>query len=242
MKSRLSLCCKFFIAILGAIVHFNTILASDCGCPVLQLGGFTTTLGRSQHINIEGLIGDDFSVKRSSHQNFLIGLGYYFYGLDLAQTRFLYGINAFYLGPTKVKGKVTQEDLFTNLAYHYSRANYPIYFATKAFICCGRDYDVVIDLGIGPNIARTRGFKERSLDGGITIPDHIFKGKSVWKFSATAGIGWRMNNVLGNLSVEIDYRFFYLGQGELKKINNQVKNSLYTGHSYANAILFTIDL
>ena len=245
MKSRFSFRCKMLIIMLSFMVSLNplAVLAEGCGEAVMQLGWFTATQGKSQHIDIPGLIGDDFSVNKSSAQNLLVGIGYYFDCLDTPQVSLQYGINAFYLAPTKVKGKVTQEDLFTNLSYCYSRTNYPIYFAAKALIPCRMRYDIVVDLGIGPNIVNTRGFKEKSLDGGITMPDvHMFSGKNVAAFSATAGLGWRINHVWGNCSLEIDYRFFYLGQGELKKVNNQVRNTLRTGNSYANALFFSISL
>lgn len=231
--------------ILGFVANLNplAILAGECGEPILQIGWFTATQGKSQHVNIQGLIGDDFSVKKSSDQNLLVGVGYYLNGPDICQTSLLYGVNAFYLAPTQVKGNVTQENFATNLSYHYSRTNYPIYLAGKALIHCNSCSDVVIDLGIGPNIVNTRGFKEQSLDGGITIPDpHTFSGKSVVAFSATAGLGWRIHNALGNLSLEINYRFFYLGQGELKKNNNQFRNTLHTGNSYGNALFLSISM
>ncbi len=216
------------------------VLADICGEPVLQLGWFTAKQGKSQHIGIEGLIGDDFSVHKSSAQNLLVGVGYYFDWLDTPRMSIQCGINAFYLAPTKVKGDVTQEGLFTNLSYHYSRTNYPIYFAAKALIPCSAHYDIAINLGIGPNIINARSFKEKSLDGGVTIPDaHLFSGKNVVAFSATAGLGWRINNI-GNHSLEIDYQFFYLGQGKLKKVNSQLKNTLRTGNSYAHALFFSI--
>lgn len=246
MKLKLFFNLKTIITILGCVaasLNPYALLADDCGGPVLQLGWFTATQGKSQHVDIEGLIGDDFSVKKSSSQNFLIGVGYYFKGLDITRTSIQYGINAFYLAPTKVKGYVTQEDLFTNLSYHYSRTNYPIYFATKALIHCNWCNDIAIDLGIGPNIVITNGFREKSIDGGITIPDkHMFSGKSVVTFTVTAGLGWRINEVLGNFSFEIDYRFFYLGQGKLKKVNAQLKNTLHTGNSYGNALFISISL
>lgn len=224
-------------------LNLHTIHADICGETVVQLGWFKAEQGKSQHINIQGLIGDEFHVKKSSDQNCLIGVGYYFYGCEIAQASLLYGLNAFYLAPTKVKGNVTQEDLFTNLSYHYSRTNYPIYIAAKALFHCCTNYDFVIDLGIGPNLISTRGFKEKSLDGGITIPDaHLFSGKSKVAFSATAGLGWRINNVMRDLSFEIDYRFFYLGQGELKKDNSQLRNTLRTGHTYANALYLSISI
>jgi len=219
------------------------ILAGICGEPVLQLGWFTAKQGKSQHIDIDGLIGDDFSVDKSTAQNFLIGVGYYFDWLNTPKMSMRYGINAFYFAPTKIKGDVTQEDLFSNLSYRYFRTNYPIYFAAKALIACSKCYDITIDLGIGPNIINTRHFQEKSLDGGITIPDaHVFSGKNVVAFSVTTGLGWRINNVLGNCSFEIDYRFFYLGEGELKKVNSQVRNTLHTGNSYANAVFFSISI
>ena len=232
----------FFLILALAALSAHALFAGACGGPVLQLGWFTATQGKSQHVDIQGLIGDDFSVSTSSDQNFLVGAGYYFDGLEIAQTSLLYGINAFYLAPTKVKGHVTQEDLFTNLSYHYSRTNYPIYFSTKALLHCGSQ-DVTVDLGIGPNIVHTKGFKEHSLDGGVTIPDaHLFSGKSVVAFSATAGLGWRINHVFENFSCEIDYRFFYLGQGKLKKSNSQLRNTLRTGYSYGNALFFSISM
>lgn len=244
MKSRYSFR-HLLIIMLSFIASLNplTALADICGEPILQLGWFTATQGKSEHIDIEGLIGDDFSVNKSLSQNFFIGVGYYLDGLNIDQIRIQYGINAFYLAPTKIRGKVTQEDLFTNLSYHYSRTNYPIYFAAKALIPCIMCHDIVIDLGIGPNIVNTRSFKEKSLDGGITIPDaHLFSGKNIVAFSATVGLGWRINNIFENHFFEMDYRFFYLGQGELKKVNNQVKNTLRTGNSYANALFFSISI
>lgn len=245
MQFKTFFCRSVFVSILGCLAAFSPfiIIAGECGGPVFQLGWFTATQGKSQHVDIEGLIGDDFSVHKSSDQNVLVGAGYFFEGLEIAQTSLLYGINAFYLAPTQVKGDVTQEDLFTNLSYRYYRTNYPIYFAAKALVHWDQCNDVVIDLGIGPNIISTHGFKERSLDGGITIPDaHIFAGKTVVAFSATAGLGWRLNNLLGSVSLEIDYRFFYLGQGELKKNNSQLRNTLRTGNSYGNALFLSISL
>ncbi len=217
-------------------------LANDRSGPTLQVGWFTANQGKSQHVGIDGLIGDDFSVSKSSDQNFLIGTGYYFNGLSRKNVSLLYGLNAFYLAPTKVKGKVTQEGLFTNLSYQYSRTNYPIYVSAKALFHCSERSDVSIDLGIGPNIASSGSFKEKSLDSGVTIPDaNMFSRKNVVSCSATAGLGWKVA-VLKYLSFEIDYRFFYLGEGKLKKNNDQVKNNLSTGNSYANALIFSISM
>lgn len=251
MKRENTFFLKISLVLFGlmACLEPQTVSAGICGEPVLQLGWFTTTQGKSQHIDIEGLIGDEFKVKKTTGQNFLVGAGYYFRGFDIAKTdpccgvnaSFLYGINAFYLLPTKVHGLVVQENLFTNLSYRYSRENYPIYLAAKALVNIFDCHDFTIDLGIGPNIIRTSGFKEKSLDG-ITLPDHIFSGKTTVAFSATAGLGWRIHHLLETFSLEIDYRFFYLGQGKLKKANSQVKNTLRTGNSYGNALFLSISI
>lgn len=244
MVSRL-FCSKLCIIVFGFAATFLNpplVYAGDCGGPVLQVGWFAARQGKSQHVNIQGLVGDDFKLHKSTDQSVFVGAGYYFDGLNLGCTKLLYGVNAFYLTPTKVKGKVVQENLYTNLSYHYSRTNYPIYLSAKGLVHCNCNYDIVIDLGIGPNIIRTHNFKEYSLDGGITIPDDIFSSKSNVAFSATAGLGCRFNKLLGCLSFEISYRFFYLGEGKLKKANNQVKNNLRTGNSYANALCLSFTI
>lgn len=223
-------------------LNAQEITANDCRTTVLQVGGFTSTQGKSQHIDIEGLVGDDFSVSQSSDQNLIVGLGYYLKEHTIAQTHLLFGINAFYLAPVQVKGKVTQENLFTNLSYRYSITNYPILLAAKASIHCTPCQDLVIDAGIGPNIMHMSRFKEHSLDYGITIPDRIFSSKTAVTFTASAGLGWRFNRLWKNFNLEVDYRFFYLGKSKLKKNNNQVKNPLHTGNCYANALFFSISL
>lgn len=202
------------------------LMGSLYGGPVVQLGGFSACQGKSQHIDIEGLIGDDFNLKKETGQNILVGVGYY----EEWNKNVLWGVNAFYFAPTEVKGNVKQEDLFTNLSYRYSLTYYPIYLGLKALFC-----GFTMDIGIGPTLMSTGNFKEHSLDGGITIPDTIFSGKSVVSFSATAGLGWRINP-----SLEINYRFFYLGQGKFRKLNNQVRDTLHTGHNYANALFLSI--
>lgn len=245
MRSNVSFFHKFIVAAfaIGTSITPCALPADMCGEAVLQLGWFGAKQGKSQHINIEDLIGDDFSVHKSWDQNVLVGVGYYLEGYELPEVRLQYGINAFYLASTQVSGDVTQEELFTNLSYRYSITNYPIYFAAKALVPVCGDNALVIDLGIGPNVICTSGFKERSLDGGITIPDpHVFSGKNTVAFSATVGLGWRINNAFCNYPLEIDYRFFYLGEGRFKKGNSELLNTLHTGNSYANALFLTIAL
>lgn len=221
----------------------QTLPASTFGGPIVQLGKFVTTQGKSEHVGIDGLVGDAFRVKKSSDHNSLYGIGYYFQGCNLAIAGLAFGVNAFYLAPTKVKGVVLQENRFSNLGFEYSRTNYPIYLAARGMLCCPLPWDIVVDVGVGPNIVRASNFKEKSLDSGITIPDGpIFSRKSITLFSATAGVGLRMNALLTNLSFEINYRFFYLGQGRFNKASGQLKNTLHTGNHYAHALLFSLSM
>lgn len=98
---------------------------------VLQVGGFNASQGKSQNIDIDGLIGDRFTVTNGDDQNILVGLGFFVDGFSNCHASTMFGLNAFYLAKTFVKGNIIQEQEFTNLDYRYSVSNYPIYFAAK---------------------------------------------------------------------------------------------------------------
>ena len=208
----------------------------------LQLGGFTANQGRTQNIYIDGLIGDRFAVDQHNNSNGLVGVGYYLHPQENNPLNLSYGVNAFYLAKTNVSGVVVQEMLFTNLGYYYPTTNYPIYFAAKALVKNPENtpFNLTLDAGIGPNIIKTGTVRETSLDGGVTIPDQTFSGRTTAAFSAMAGVGVRINQVFGQAPLECGYRFFYLGQGDFNKLNNQILNNLSTGNSYANALLCSI--
>ena len=55
-----------------------------------------------------------------------------------------------------------------------------------------------------------------------------------------AGIGLRLNNIFDKAPLECGYRFFYLGQGQLKMNDNQLLNTVKTGNTYANAIICSV--
>ncbi len=208
----------------------------------LQAGAFNASQGNAQNVNISGLIGDYYTVESQHAENVLLGLGYYIDGFNKDKLNVMYGLDAFYFGPTTVKGDVIQEQLFTNLSYSYSLTNYPIYVATKAFLKNSDKYNVTFDLGAGPNIIRTKNFNENSLDGGVTLPDNAFSGQTSVAFSATAGVGIQFNNVFGHVPLECAYRFFYLGEGKLNTVNDQITSTLNTGYNYANALIFSVAL
>ena len=144
------------------------------GHAVLQLGGYWSIQGSQQHIDIEDLVGDEFTVTHHNGSNGLVGLGYFIDGQETERFNMVYGINAFYLAKTAVTGNVIQEDSFTNLAYQYNVTHYPLYVVAKALIKTkSPKHALTLDVGIGPNFMRTSGFNESPLDA-ITIPDNIF--------------------------------------------------------------------
>lgn len=211
------------------------------GHPIVQLGGFWSEQGKAQHIDIQGLIGDDFTLRHSQGSNGLVGLGYLIDGEQNPLYKMAYGVNAFYLAPTRVSGQVIQESLFTNLAYHYRLTHYPVYALAKSSIQTrfSQQYAITLEAGIGPNFVQASGFKESSLDGR-TQPDHIFSNHTTATFSATAGIGLKSTPIFGQAPLECGYHFFYLGRGRLDARTNQVLQTLHTGSNYANAVMCSI--
>jgi hypothetical protein len=209
----------------------------------IQLGGYWINQGAAQHVNIEDLIGDDFTVNSHNRGNGLVGLAYFLHGQDQPSMKMAYGINFFYLPKTSVSGTVIQEGLYTNLSYGYNVTHYPVFAVAKSTIDLNASpYAVTIDAGIGPNFMNTSGFQEQSLDNGITIPDSIFSGRTTTTFSATAGLGIKFKHVFGERPLECGYRFFYLGQGHFNALTNQVVNTLNTGTVYANALMCSMTI
>jgi hypothetical protein len=241
--SKLLTCLMLSVAAQSAFAHIPLIPQSVyCGKFLFQIGGFYGHQGQSQHIGIVDLIGDRFTVTQQNDGNFLAGLGYYIQGFNYSNINFMYGLNAFYLAHTEVEGKVVQEDIFTNLGYHYNITNYPVYAVLKGVANpFGPNYAITFDVGLGANFMQTNSFKEYSLDG-ITIPDLVFGSTTTAVFSASLGLGVQFNNLLNHAGIELGYRFFYLGQGEFSKKNNQVLNNLKTGDTYANAFVATLSI
>lgn len=209
---------------------------------VLQMGAYWSKPGQAQHIDIQTLIGDGFTVYHQQDSHGLIGLGYYWQAAHMFHHPVNFGINAFYLPKISVSGVVMQEALFPNLNYRYHVNHLPIYaMAQLPLHAENKPYGLVLDAGIGPNLLAMTHFKEDSLDG-ITTPDKIFANHTATTFSATVGINLEVDNIFGQMPVKCGYRLFYLGQGHLEKANFQVMHNLQTAHVYANALIcaFTI--
>lgn len=209
---------------------------------LIQLGGFWSQQGKTQHINIEDLIGDNFTVKSSGSNNGLFGIGYFIDGLQREKFDLSYGLDFFYLPTTSVSGYVVQENLYTNLAYQYNVVSYPLYAMARAIVKTPTPrINVILDVGLGPNFMQTNGFKEHAVADN-TLADNIFTGRTNTTFSATVGASLRLKQVFGQLPLECGYRFFYLGKGRFNVSSSQVLNYLETGDGYANAIICAVNV
>lgn len=204
----------------------------------IQVGGFLSYNGVAQHVAIRGLVGDDFSVTTHTDGNVILGAGYYIDGQDSCRLLLRYGINAFYLPTTTVKGTVTQEEMFTNLSYTYSTTNIPIFVAAKGFIKNKYNdrYYITFDLGVGGNILSTSSISETSLDT-ITLPDRIYSGATDTVLSAMAGVGFQVNHIMNERPIECGYRFLYLGRGNFRKEAVTLLSKFQSGNGYANALM-----
>lgn len=239
----LMLCMGFSSSVAFSAIQLSELsTALKQGHTIIQLGGYWGIQGAQQHINIQDLIGDTFTVKHDNGSNGLVGLGYYIDGQERGPFKMSYGLNAFYLAKTQVDGTVLQENLFENLSYRYDITHYPLYAMAKTTIKTkSPQHAVTLDVGIGPNFMRTSGFKEAPLDK-VTIPDTIFSSHTTTTFTATAGAALQFNDAFGHAPLTCGYRFFYLGEGKFNTINNQVVNTLKTGADYANAVICAITI
>ncbi|MDF1677719.1 MAG: hypothetical protein P1U32_03405 [Legionellaceae bacterium] len=228
----------------AATITFLSVLppSSDFkkGHTVIQLGGFWASMGKAQNINVRGLAGNRYTLNNKNQSNGLVGLGYFIDGSEQERFQLSYGVNLFYLGPIGVSGYIFQEQLYRNLTYFYKIQQMPLYAAAKAKIKTHQEkYNIALDAGVGPNFMRAGGYKETPLNA-FTLPDNGFAARSKVTFSATAGVGVRINEMFGDVPLEIGYRFFYLGKGQLAINNNQLINPIKTGSMYANAIICSV--
>ncbi len=231
----------------GTLPHTASAAYSCCdwkhGQFALQLGAAFTNGGEANNVGINSLIGDHFSVTSQDDTTALVGLGYYVNGPTYAWANTRIGANVFYIPDANVNGNVTQEAIFNNLSYSYNITSYPILLDAKAeFRTNNTMFTPTMDVGIGLNVMQLSGFSERSLDGGVTTPDHIFNSNTEATFAASVGVGVKFNQLklAHNATAECGYRFFYLGSGNFDKANGQVLNTLSTGNVYANAVLCTL--
>jgi hypothetical protein len=216
------------------------LIAGERFYAVVETGYYWSNQGKEQHIDIDTLIGDQFTVSNHTDSSVFAGLGYFFKAVKTDPAELSLGINAFYLPNTSVKGYVIQENLFKNLSYTYHVRHYPIYAALESklgepFAGCALN----LRLGIGPNILHVGQVEESPLNR-YTVPDNIFSSHTKVTFSFTTGIGLQFDQPTVPFSLRMAYRFFYLGEGNFHPTSSQVLNNLKTGTCTANAAEFSI--
>lgn len=237
-KTRIKICNIIFLitsisSFAGSQAELRPLAKNEFS---IQIGGFSKVLEKSRTIFLQGnLVGNQYIDNSVSTFKGLIGLSYMLEGPNLGYHSIKYGIDAFYLGRTSSNGYIVQEHQFTNLNYHYRIRNIPIFLAVKTVMNTPHDkIKLAVDLGVGPNFMRVSNYYEEALND-YTIPDNAFSAQNNVTFSTTVGASVRFQH-----SIELGYRFFYLGQGQFNKKNEQVISTLNTGNVYANAFVFTI--
>ena len=207
---------------------------------VIQAGAFL--IDKAQSKNVSAFIGDRFNEDDSGNVNGLLGLGLYFNGAEGERVNFTYGINAFYLGKTSLRGGgVAALDPDLIWSYEHSLTNYPIYFGTKLDIGNKNNerYGFTMDFGLGPNIRVTNNAFQESLDGEVI---RVNGDQTKVVFSGMVGVGFRVSEVFGMAPLECGYRFFYLGKSDFSARTRQIVTSLDSGESYANALLCSVTI
>lgn len=208
----------------------------------LSVGGFYSSLGHEQTINIEHVIGEEYTKTHTNNGNGLIGLSYYIKNDEYVPNNgeLLFGINANYFGKTSVSGDILQEMIFKNLSYSFNVEHIPVYATVKTiFFTPDKDYSITADAGIGPNFMLTSGYNEKIIYPD-SLRDNPFSGQTTTTLSAMLGIGLKRNHLLGEFPLECGYHFYYLGQGKLLVNSSQILNQLNTGQIYANALTCSI--
>lgn len=212
---------------------------SDIGDPIFQVGSFRLTQGQQQLIEVNNAVGEIYTATNKTDTNILFGIGYYFKNKKNEEPIQL-GLNAFYLPKSSISGTITQERVFTNLAYKYKVSNLPIYASIRS-----KDTPVLngmtvnINAGVGPNFIFASDYIESSLDG-VTNLNNAFQNKTTTTLSGTVGIGFNFSKAFYFENIHVSYQYFALGSSKLKPLNSQVKTDLGSGFSYAHALMITL--
>jgi len=199
---------------------------------IFDVGYFNAKEGKSQHINMTDLIGNDYTLNSSNQQNVLVGTGFY---VPSSLMDIDFGLHFFYFNTTGVAGSIVQEDYFTNLAYNYNVINMPIYISgQKEFHFSNLPTSFLLNAGIGPNIISLYNYSEKPLTS-YSLSNHSFRSSTRSEFSVNAGLGLKLSK-----QFELSYQFFYLGKSQLATNNSGVLNSLQTDHMYANTLVLSL--
>ena len=207
---------------------------------LLHIGGFFSHQGTDQHINLNGLVGNEYTPTKKDCGNVIVGAGFLRPATSYKTVDFEYGIQLYYLPGTVTGGGIKIENVLPNLEYKYTTSFLPLYANLKANIATKYDKTkLTLDFGIGPDFMRFSNYREQPLTAA-TIPNNFFPNQSTTTLATLFGVGFRSDQLPGDGSLEVAYRFFYLGSPEFSPNNSQVLNNFKTGAIYANAITLTM--
>ncbi|MCH9756549.1 MAG: hypothetical protein K0U37_05095 [Gammaproteobacteria bacterium] len=206
---------------------------------LLHIGGFFSHQGVEQHINLNGLVGNDYSPTRRNSGNVIVGVGLLRPGTSYKTVDFEYGVQLYYLSGTTTSGVISIENVLPNLSYSYTTTFLPLYANVKANIETQFDKTkLTLDVGVGPDFMTLTRYREAPRTAA-TIPNSFYSRQTKTQFATLFGVGLKSDKFADGGSLEIAYKFFYLGQSKFTPNNNQVLNSLNTGSVFANAITLT---
>lgn len=203
----------------------------------IQLGLFLPNLGKNQHISIDSLIGNRYTVSNPTNLSGLVGISTY--GLKIQKLNTLIGVNGLWMFKPTVQGTIYLENLYPNLTYQYQINYFPVMAVSKTMLPIQSSL-INLEFGVGPSFIRAYDYQEFSKNTH-TIPSHSFKNYVTTSVAAMAGAGIHLTPQ-HNKTLEIGYRFMYLGQGKLQPNNSTILNALSTGNNYANTLMLSLVL
>lgn len=203
----------------------------------VDLGVFNLNQRLNQHVNITGLIGNNYLPESKSAENILLGVGVMKVMPSYGNIKF--GANLFYFHKSNVSGVINVENTFPNLSYGYDVTHVPLLASIEASFKKNAKVTYAINAGFGPDLVITRSYKEQSLDG-VSIPSNEFKGKSQISYAASLGVRTSFKQAVFQKSFSIGYKLFYLGRGNLTPTNSQILTDLSTGHGFAHSLMFSV--
>lgn len=207
---------------------------------VIELGVYTSSQGKEQHINKTGLIGDQYELTHSKDTAGLISLSALWQVKDFEAGSFSLGINYSYFDNTTVNGEILIENALRNLNYSYTlHHNELLLLAHFKSPIKKSGLETLIEVAVGPNFMTSQNYIEKSLDG-TTAPSSTFKGKTTSTLAFRAGASLLASNISKTGQVALGYQFNYLGKGSLNAAIGNVLNNLETGNIYSHAIVFSV--
>ncbi|MDF1646201.1 MAG: hypothetical protein P1U61_04350 [Legionellaceae bacterium] len=207
---------------------------------LLHIGGFISHQGMDQHININGAVGNEYNATKKNSGNVIVGVGLLRPAVSYKAVDVEYGVQLYYLPSTTTGGNIEIENVLPNLSYKYATSFLPLYANLKLNIDTQMEKTkLTVDFGIGPDFMTFSSYHEKPLTNS-TIPNSFFSRTTSTQFATLFGVGLKSDKYLNNSSLELAYRFFYLGGMDVSPNNNQVLTNFKTGPIYANAITLSV--